>query len=146
MTKEEIIKMLNQALELEHAARVQYLAHAELVDGLNTEPLIARLREIADDEIKHEEKFMTLISDFLGGEPSMGMAETHPAKTVKDILNVNLKDEKHAVNVYTGIMEKIKEMKENLPYEFLTLEHEIRHIIMDEQEHIAELKILLGLR
>lgn len=146
MTKEEIIKMLNQALELEHAARVQYLAHAELVDGLNTEPLIARLREIADDEIKHEEKFMTLISDFLGGEPSMGMAETHPAKTIKDILNVNLKDEKHAVNVYTGIMEKIKEMKENLPYEFLTLEHEIRHIIMDEQEHIAELKILLGLR
>lgn len=33
MTKEGIIKMLNQALELEHAARIQYLAHAEILDG-----------------------------------------------------------------------------------------------------------------
>ena len=27
--KEELLKMLNHALELEHAARIQYLAHAE---------------------------------------------------------------------------------------------------------------------
>lgn len=29
MAKQELIKMLNGALELEHAARIQYLAHAE---------------------------------------------------------------------------------------------------------------------
>jgi len=33
-----------------------------------------------------------------------------------------------------------------LPYMFLKLEHEVRHIIMDEQEHIMELKTLLGMR
>ncbi|MEM3437893.1 MAG: ferritin-like domain-containing protein [Nitrososphaerales archaeon] len=141
--KEELIKLLNQALQLEHAARIQYLAHAELVDGLNAEPIIERLKEIAGDEKKHEDIFRKLIG-MLGGEPTMGMAETHRAKTIQEILEVNLKDEKHAVDVYTGILKRINELKDSLPYEHLTLEHDVRHVIMDEQEHISELKILLA--
>jgi len=136
--------MLNKALELEHAARIQYLAHAEQVDGLNAEPIIARLKEIADDEKKHEEMFREIIGSYLDGVPSMGIAETHPASTVNKILEVNLKDEKHAVDVYMGIIKKIHEMKDELKYEFFQLEHKIRHIITDEQEHIAELKLLMG--
>jgi bacterioferritin (cytochrome b1) len=142
--KEELTKMLNQALELEHAARTQYLAHAELIDGLNAELIIARLKEIANDEKGHEEVFRELIGNYLGGVPSMGIAATHPAKTVKEILEVNLADEKHAVDVYMGILKKIGEMKEELKYEYFQLEHGVRHVIQDEQEHIAELKILLG--
>jgi len=136
--------MLNKALELEHAARIQYLAHAEQVDGLNAEPIIARLKEIADDEKKHEEMFREMIGSYLGGVPSMGMAETHPAKTLNKILEVNLKDEKHAVDIYLGILKKIHEMKEELKYESFQLEHMVRHVIMDEQEHITELKLLIG--
>jgi len=30
-------KMLDRALELEHAARIQYLAHAEQIQGINAE-------------------------------------------------------------------------------------------------------------
>ncbi|MCP8312396.1 MAG: ferritin-like domain-containing protein, partial [Candidatus Methylarchaceae archaeon HK02M1] len=113
--------------------------------GSNAESIIARLKEIAEDEKKHEEMFREMIGGYLGGVPSMGMAETHPAKTVKEILEVNLEDEKHAVDVYIGIMKKVMEMKDELKYEYLQLEHGIRHIIMDEQEHISELKLLLGL-
>jgi bacterioferritin (cytochrome b1) len=93
MAKEELVKMLNQALELEHGAMIQYLSHAELVDGLNAEPIIARLKEIADDERKHAEQFRELIGGYLGGVPSMGIAETHPAKTLEQILKANLADE-----------------------------------------------------
>ena len=145
MTKQELVEMLNEALELEHAARIQYLAHAEEIIGLDAEPLIARLKELAEDEKKHEDLFRDMIGNYLGMTPSMCMAETHCAKTTKEILEVNLKDEKHAVDVYEGIMEKIKEMKKELKYEYYQLEHHIRHIIMDEQEHITELKLLLGL-
>ena len=74
----------------------------------------------------------------------MGMAETHSAKTVQEILEVNLNDERHAVDIYTEILQKISEMKLELKYEFFQLEHKTRHIIQDEQEHIAELKLLLG--
>ncbi|MGB9959734.1 MAG: ferritin-like domain-containing protein [Candidatus Bathyarchaeales archaeon] len=144
MAKEELVQMLNKALELEHAARIQYLAHAELVKGINAEPIIARLKEIAEDEKKHEEMFRELIGGYLGGVPSMGMAETHSATTLNEILEVNIRDEMHAVDVYTGILEKVKEMKDELKYEYFQLEHKLRHIIMDEQEHIAELCLLQG--
>jgi len=142
--KEVLARMMNKALELEHAARIQYLAHAELVQGLNAEPIRERLKEIASDEAKHEEKFRTLISDYLGGIPCMGLAPTHAAKDIPAILKVNLANEKEAIDLYKQIYRKVKEMKESLPYEYETLEHEIRHIIIDEQEHVTELALLLA--
>ncbi len=85
MTKEKIIELLNHGLELEHAAFVQYLSHAEIVDGINAEPIIARLKEIANDEKGHQEKFRTLIGD-LGGIPSIDFTPRHSAKNIQQIL------------------------------------------------------------
>jgi len=141
----ELIRLLNQALELEHSAYVQYLSHAEIVDGENAEPIIERLKEIAGDEAKHQEIFRTLIGDYLGGVPTTGIAPTHEAKTIDEILRANLDDEILAIDTYGKILDKIREEKDNLPYAFLRLEHDVRHIIMDEQEHASELRRLLKL-
>lgn len=140
----ELIEMLNQALRLEHAARIQYLAHAEQITGLNAEAVISRLQELAGDEAKHEEKFRTLIASYLNGNPCMEMAATHTGKDTKAILDINLRDEKSAIDFYKIIYNKVVENKAKLPYEFETLEHELRHIILDEQEHVTELKTLIG--
>ena len=142
--KKELVKLLNQALELEHAARIQYLAHAELIKGLGAEKIIERLKEIASDEEKHEGQFRNLIGNYLGGEPSIGISETHRAKDTEGILEVNLKNEKEAIDFYQQIYKQILDNKNNLQYEFETLEHGIRHVIIDEQEHVAELLLLLG--
>jgi len=142
--KKELIEMLNKALELEHAARIQYLAHAELVKGLGAEKIIERLKETASDEEKHEGMFRNLIGNYLGGEPSMGLAQTHKAKDTKGILEVNLGNEKEAIDFYKQIYKKVADNKDKLQYEFETLEHEIRHVIVDEQEHVVELSLLLG--
>ncbi|MBF0384333.1 MAG: hypothetical protein HQL27_00535 [Candidatus Omnitrophica bacterium] len=131
-------------MELEHAARIQYLAHAELIKGIDAEPIIARVKEIASDEAKHEDKFRDLIGNYLDGEPSMGIAKTHRAKKTTEILTVNLTGEKEAVDFYKTIYKMVIENKEKLPYVYETLEHEIRHIIIEEQQHIAELSVLLG--
>ncbi|MEM2405424.1 MAG: hypothetical protein QXR05_09770, partial [Candidatus Methanomethylicia archaeon] len=120
------------------------LTHAEIVKGINAEPIIARLKEIAKDEEKHEEMFREIISVYLDGVPSMGIAETHPAKTIAEILDVNLKDEMHAVEFYSSIYEKLRTMRDELKYTYFQVEHKIRHIIMDEQEHITELSLLKG--
>ncbi|MBU1927153.1 MAG: ferritin-like domain-containing protein [Gammaproteobacteria bacterium] len=141
---QELIDMLNQALRLEHAARIQYLAHAELVSGINAEGIVARLKELASDEAEHEEKFRTLIGNYLGGEPTMELAETHRAKDVPSILKTNLQNEKEAIDFYKEIYRKIVESKDQLPYCFTTLEHEVRHIILDEEEHISEISNLIG--
>ena len=143
--KEELVKMLNRGLELEHAARIQYLAHAELVKGENAEKIVERLTEIAGDEEKHEKIFRNLIGAYLGAEPSMALAETHRAQDLKGILEVNLKGEKDAIGFYKQIYQKITENKRDLQYEFERLEHDLRHVIIDEEEHVVELSLLLGL-
>jgi bacterioferritin (cytochrome b1) len=142
--KKELVKMLNHGLELEHAARIQYLAHAEIVNGPGAEKIIARLKEIASDEAAHEEKFRNLIGGYFGEEPSMEMAPTHKARDIKGILDINLKNEKEAIDFYKKIYALATEKKEELKYEFETVEHEIRHIIIDEEEHVVELSLLLG--
>jgi bacterioferritin (cytochrome b1) len=142
--KEELVKLLNQALELEHAARIQYLAHAELIQGLEAEKITERLKEIASDEAKHEEKFRNLVGNYLGAEPAMGIAKTHRATETKDILEVNLQNEKEAIDLYKQIYQKAVDNKDKFQYEFETIEHELRHVILDEQEHVVELSILLG--
>lgn len=142
--KAELIDMLNQALRLEHAARIQYLAHAEQIKGLNAEPIIARLRELASDETKHEESFRNLIANYLEGIPCMEIAATHPGKDTNSILRINLHDETTALDFYKTIYNKIIESKDQFIYEFETLEHVVRHIIIEEQEHIVELKTLIG--
>jgi bacterioferritin (cytochrome b1) len=143
--KKELINMLNHALELEHAARIQYLAHAELITGPGAEKIIERLKEIASDELKHEEMFREVIGSYLGGEPVMTLAETHKANETKKILQVNLKGEKDAIDFYKQIYHKAIENKDKLQYQFETLEHTLRHVIIDEQEHVVELSLLLGI-
>ncbi len=96
--KKELVGMLNKALELEYAARIQYLAHTEAINGLGAEPVIERLKEIAADEQKHEEIFRNLICAYLGGKSSMKLAEVFEGKDTKQILEVNLKGEKEAVD------------------------------------------------
>ncbi len=142
--KKELVAMLNRALEMEQAARIQYLTHVELINGLGSEKLIERLKEIADDEQKHEEIFRNLIGSYLGGEPSMGLDKTYRANETMEILEINLNGEKEAIDFYKQIYQKVNDNKKDLPYEFETLEHEIRHIIIDEQEHVVELSLLLG--
>jgi len=144
MAKEKLIKMLDRALGMEHAARIQYLSHAEIVDGINAEPIIARLKELADDEKSHEDTFREMIGGYLGGIPAMAVGKTRTAGTIEEILKVNLAAEKEAVDFYLEIYDKIVEMKDDLKYEFFQLEHSMRHVIQDEQEHISEIKLLLG--
>ena len=142
--KNELVDMLNEALEMEHQARIQYLTHATQISGLNAEPIIARLKELANDEGKHEEIFRTLIADYLDGVPTMEIAPTHAGADTMSILNINLKDEKGAIDFYSTIYKKIVDNKDQFTYEFNALEHGIRHIIQEEEEHVTELKTLIG--
>lgn len=142
-TDKELVDMLNQALAMEYACYVQYLDHATKVKGLYAEKIIERLEELASDEAEHAEKLRTLISDYLDGETIMSLAEPKKAKEISAILKIDIQSEKQAIDLYKKIYQKIIDNKDNFQYIFVKLEHEIRHIIMDEEEHIIELSTLL---
>jgi bacterioferritin (cytochrome b1) len=95
--------------------------------------------------LKHEEKFRAMIGGYLDGVPTMEMSQTYGAKEDPvDILTVNLRQEKHAIDFYKQIYRKVMDNRQQLQYTAEVLEHEIRHIIKDEQEHVSEISQLLG--
>jgi bacterioferritin (cytochrome b1) len=143
LSKEKLIELLNKGLELEHQARAQYLSHATLVSGESADSIAARLKEIAADEQEHEEKFRQCL-EILGAAPSIKMHQAGEASDNTSILKMNLKDEKDAVDFYKTIVAELVRSKDELPYEYEYIEHKLRHILMDEQEHAMELKGLLG--
>ena len=75
----------------------------------------------------------------------MSLAPTHKANKTIEILDVNLKGEKEAIDFYKQIYKKVMDNKDAFPYEFETLEHTVRHVIVDEQEHVTELSLLMGI-
>lgn len=135
----ELIALLNKALGMEYAARVQYLTHAEQVRGPESEPIRDRLIEQAGDEADHSEKLRTLISDYLLAVPSMNQDVTKVAQTFNEIISVNVSSENEAIQVYEQILTKLALLKDQLIY-FETFDFEIRAILREEQEHITELQ------
>jgi hypothetical protein len=61
--KNELVLMMGKALELKQSAQIQYLTIAQEVAESNLGPIIARLREIAIEEVELEQKFQTMIAD-----------------------------------------------------------------------------------
>ena len=136
MEREKIVKALNEALAQEHGCHIRYSTHAAVVNGPYAEAVANRLKEIAKDEQAHAGKLRDRITA-LGGVPTMDVAkeELIPAKTLKEILAVNLKEEAKAINHYQSIL-KMVDRDDIILYEV------IEDIIEDEQEHREELSRL----
>ena len=136
--KRKIIVLLNEVLEQEHSCNIRYRTHAAWVKGPHAESVSARLKEIANDEQSHADQLRDRIL-VLGGIPSMKVCEPDliEARELKQILHVNIKEEKAAIVKYTLILDEI-------PRNEILLYETIEHILQDEQEHLEELERLKG--
>jgi len=136
--KEKLVKMLNEALAQEHACQIRYLTHAAVITGPYAELVSNRLKEIAEDEKNHAIQLRDRITA-LGGTPTMEIAKEGliPARTLEEILQVNLSEEETAIKLYRSILHAVGQEGEIL-YET------IEDIFKDEQEHREELERLRG--
>ncbi|MBI4482036.1 MAG: ferritin [Acidobacteria bacterium] len=136
MEKQKMIKALNDALAQEHACQIRYLTHAAVITGPYAQAVAGRLKEIAEDEEKHAAQLRERITA-LGGTPTMEVARAELifARTLKEILEVNLKEEEKAITLYRSLLRAAQEEGEIL-YET------IEEILQDEQEHKEELERL----
>ena len=135
-SKEKVLKMLNEALAQEHACQIRYLTHAAVLTGPYAEVVAKQLKEIAEDEKTHAIQLRDRITA-LGGTPTMEIAskELIHAKALKEILQVNLKEEEGAIKLYRSILDVVGHEGEIL---FETIED----ILKDEQEHKEQLERL----
>ena len=135
---EKLIKMLNDALAQEHACQIRYLTHAAVITGPYAESVANRLKEIAEDENEHANQLRDRITA-LGGTPTMEVAKEDliQAKSLKEILQVNLKEEDKAIELYRSIL-RVAGQDGEILYET------VEDILKDEQEHKEELARLQG--
>ena len=140
----QLVSMLNNALENEHAIYVQYLSHAKTMKGVDARLVNKRLRRIAGNHRFHQKKLRHLIADYLDAVPSMKMGKTFAAESIDSILSTNMKCEENAIDTYMKTLTLLDKEKNNLPYEHLKIDFALKKIIRSDQAHIAQLKKLHG--
>ena len=136
MTKEELIKLLNDDLTKEYAAAVQYIQHAAVLKGAKYQSIQKELLIHANEEIMHANSLANQI-DFLGGVPTADIADRHVSGNSTEMLKQDLAGEKDAVARYKARVKQANDLGE------YGLENVLKNILSMEEEHAQDLETAL---
>ena len=123
MKKEEIIALLNEDLEGEHGAIIQYLTHAY---AMGEGEMTCEIEAIAREEMRHLDWLADTIVG-LGGTPSLkrGKMRTE-GKAVSDWMKNDVLAEEDAISMYKEHIKAIGDRK---------IKRLLKRILSDEESH-----------
>ena len=129
--------ILNEIMEYELAGVVRYTHSAMMVTGPYRIPIVDFLKEQATESLIHAQGAGELIAG-LDGHPSQKIAKIEETgqHTIRDILEVSLEHELHAVGLYKKLLEEVEDSS-------IYLEEYARGMIGEEEQHSLELKRML---
>ncbi|RLC59843.1 MAG: ferritin-like domain-containing protein [Chloroflexi bacterium] len=123
MDKDKIISLLNQDLEGEHGAIIQYLTHAY---AMGEGEMACEIEAMARDEMRHLDWLAETIVE-LGGVPSLKRGKMlMGGESVADWMNNNVLLEKGAINQYQEHIKAIDDPK---------IKRLLNRILSDEEAH-----------
>ena len=124
----ELLDLLNKAIAREMQVAVQYMwQHVQWI-GVKGFAVHDEFKSIAVAEMKHAEAIAERLF-YLGGIPTTKPGPINVGKTLKEMVQQDIKDELSAIKMYKGIIEKArKEEDETTMFLFL-------NILKDEEEH-----------
>jgi bacterioferritin len=132
MKKEEIIALLNQGLEGEHGAIIQYLTHAY---AMGEGELACEIEALAREEMRHLDWLAETIVE-LGGKPSMKRGKMRMAgKSVPDWMKNDVLLEEDAITMYKEHIEAIGDRK---------IKRLLKRILSDEESHHGDFAHFVG--
>jgi bacterioferritin len=137
ITQKKLIELLNNDLELEYSAAIQYINHASVMTGAAYGDIIKELKIHANEEIQHAMILADQIN-YLGGSPSVKVGEIHTSKDNDEMLQQDLNGEEDAIKRYKIRVEQAEQLKE------FALAQQLRTILAVEQEHAMDLQRALG--
>jgi len=123
MDKDKIIALLNQDLEGEHAAVIQYLVHAY---AMGEGEMACEIEAIAREEMRHFDWLAeTIVS--LGGTPSLERGDMRTSgEAVPDWMKNDVLQEKDAITLYEEHIKAIGDPK---------IKRLLQRILSDEKSH-----------
>jgi bacterioferritin len=134
---EQVIVTLNRILELELAGLVRYMHYSFMIFGHNRIPIVAWLRDQAEESKTHATQAGEHITN-LGGHPSLkigSLLETHK-HNVDEILAEALAHEDEGLEEYRKLLKQVEGKS-------IMLEEYARDQIAAEEEHLAEIRKMM---
>src|SRR5678809_640445 len=138
ISREEMIRLLNEDLAGEYQAIIAYTVYSQVLKGAAYTDIARELEAHAGEELAHAIKIAKQI-DYLGGMPGV---TAKPVKTSNDpvaMLRADLENERETVGRYRERIRQAEAMGE------FALSETLRAIIVQEQEHEIDLSAALDI-
>lgn len=128
LASKKLLEMLNQAIAREMQVAIQYMwQHVQWV-GVKGFAVHDELKAIAITEMKHAEAIAERLF-YLGDIPTTKPTEIVVGKTLKEMIERDVKDEENAIKLYKQIIAQARKEKDE------TTEILFMNILKDEEEH-----------
>lgn len=138
ITRDELIKNLNEDLSREYQAVIAYVVYSQVLKGAEYMNIAGELEVHATEELQHAITLANQI-DYLGGMPTATPKPVVLTEDNKGMLRADLNNETETILNYR---ERIKQCEEL--GEYAIAEH-IREILIQEQDHLIALATALGI-
>jgi bacterioferritin len=137
ITREELIRQLNEDLSREYQAIISYVVYSQVLKGAQYMNIADELAKHAAEELNHALIICNQI-DYLGGSPTVSPKHVRTSEKATDMLQFDLENETETIRNYRERVKQAEQLGE-----FAVSEH-IREILLDEQDHLISLATALG--
>jgi len=138
MEHNDLIKLLNQDLEMEFQSIVQYVQHVATISGAEYASTVDELKIHLTQELAHATALAEQIS-FLGGEPSTQVPDITTAPDSRAALEADLALETSQLEHYRERVQQANEAG------LADVAEALRPLLTETQEHVRDLSTALGL-
>jgi bacterioferritin len=135
--RDDLIKLLNEDLELEYRSIVQYIQHVATIKGAEYQAIVQELEHHVSQEVTHALTLARQI-DFLGAVPSMDVPAFTAGTGGDGALGQDLRLEEEQLERYRERISQAEELR--LPDVAETL----APLLQQTQDHVRELRVALG--
>jgi bacterioferritin len=138
VTREELVKLLNEDLSREYQAIIAYVVYSQVLKGAPYMNIAAELEVHAAEELQHAIILSNQI-DYLGGMPSVTPKPVKTSEKAEEMLRFDLENENETIRNY-----RVRVRQADALNEFALAEH-LREILVQEQDHQIALATALGI-
>ena len=137
ITREGLIKALNEDLAREYQAIIAYIVYSQVLKGAEYMKIADELELHAGQELAHALLIAKQI-DYLGGSPVVQPKPVRTSDEATAMLRFDLENEAETIRNYRRRVVECESLGE-----YAMAEH-IREILKEEQEHLIDLATALG--
>jgi bacterioferritin len=138
VTREEMVRLLNEDLAREYQAIIAYVVYSQTMKGAKYLHIAGELERHAGEELAHALQIAKQI-DYFNGSPVTAPKTVKVSDDAEEMLRFDLENERVTIVNYRERIQQAETMGE------FALSEVLREIIAQEQEHLQDLSDALGI-